>query len=54
MPGVRAAIRVRSEDAANVSKLSLALERIRKLHQEGVLSDSDFAQAKLKLLKIKE
>lgn len=30
------------------------LERISKLHQEGVLSDGDFAQAKLKLLKITE
>ncbi len=30
------------------------LERINKLHQEGTLSDSDFAKAKLKLLKITE
>lgn len=30
------------------------LERINKLHQEGALSDRDFAQAKLKLLKITE
>ena len=30
------------------------LERISKLHQEGVLSDGDFEQAKLKLLKITE
>ena len=30
------------------------LERIAKLHQDGVLSDKDFAQAKLKLLKITE
>ena len=30
------------------------LERISQLHGEGILSDSDFAQAKLKLLKITE
>ena len=30
------------------------LERISRLHQEGGLSDKDFAQAKLKLLKITE
>lgn len=30
------------------------LERIHKLHQEGTLSDRDFAQAKLKLLKVTE
>ena len=30
------------------------LERISKLHQGGVLSDGDFEQAKLKLLKITE
>lgn len=41
-------------EQASAEEFISQLERIHRMHQEGALSDNDFAQAKLKLLKITE
>ncbi len=52
-PKPKTAIPVRLQKSTAEEFIS-QLERISQLHGEGILSDSDFAQAKLKLLKVTE